>query len=159
MDTWKKEHEGNKPKTFQEKADFKTLLKSMAKEADKELNFDEAIKNAYFVHQSTALPDNVQEIFDAPKIDEKGEKDPFWVGCCALKKFYEANGRLPVSGTIPDMTALTDYYLAMQKLYVDKANQDLKQCQQLLDDICKERGLDAGNVDYDEKLQIICKNG
>lgn len=125
----------------------------MAKDIDKEVNFDEAVKNAYFVHQSTALPDNVQQIFEAPKIDDKNEKDAFWVGCSALKRFYEANGQLPVAGTIPDMTSTTDFYLAMQKVYVDKASQDQKQCQQFLEDICKERGLDASaNSEYDEKL-------
>ena len=33
---------------------------------------------------------------------------------------------MPVSGTIPDMTALTEFYLAIQKVYVDKAAEDLK---------------------------------
>lgn len=158
VEAWKQSHEGNKPKTHTEKEEFKALIKSMAKEADKELNFDEARKNAYFVHQSTNLPDEVQDIFGNAKIGDKSVGDPFWVCCSAVKKFYDANKRLPVSGTVPDMTAETGYYLEMQKVYVDKSLEDLKQCQQMLDDVCKERGLDSSNSEYQEKLQIICKN-
>lgn len=50
MEAWKKSHNGQKPKSFAEKGEFKELIKSMAKEADKELNFDEAMKNAFFMH-------------------------------------------------------------------------------------------------------------
>lgn len=129
MEAWKASHDGKKPNGFAEKGEFKTLIKSMALEADKELNFDEAAKNAFYVHQPAKLPDSVQDIFELAKIDDKNEKDPFWVCCAALKRFYDANKRLPVSGTVPDMTASTDAFLAMQKVYFDKSVQDLKQCQ------------------------------
>lgn len=158
MEAWKNGHDGKKPSGFAEKAEFKELIKGMALEFEKEVNFSEALKNAYFVHQSTDLPFNVQDIFEMAKIDDNNEKDPFWVCCSALKKFYEVNKRLPVSGTIPDMTAHTDSYLAMQKVYVDKAAEDLKQCQQILEDVCQERGLDASSAEYQEKLIVACKN-
>ena len=115
----------------------------MAKEADKEINFDEALKNAFFTHQSAKLPDNVQEIFDIPKIDDSSEMDPFWLCCSVLKKFYAKENRLPVSGTIPDMTSHTDYYLSLQKVYTDKSVQDLKECSAILEETFKERGVEA----------------
>lgn len=159
MEAWKKGHDGQRPKSFAEKGQFKELLKSMAKEADKEINFDEAAKNAFFMHQSPGLPDNVQEIFDVPKIDDAGEKDPFWVCCSVLKKFHGKHKRLPVSGTIPDMTSHTEYYLSLQKVYVEKAAADLKECTALLEDTVKERGIDAAKFpEYLEQLLLTCKN-
>jgi amyloid beta precursor protein binding protein 1 len=153
MEAWKKGHDGQRPKNFAEKGQFKELLKSMALEADKEINFDEAAKNAFFMHQSPNLPDNVQEIFDIPKIDDAGEKDPFWVCCSVLKKFHGKNKRLPVSGTIPDMTSHTEYYLSLQKVYVEKSVEDLKECTAILEETVKERGIDSAKFpEYQEQL-------
>ena len=47
LDKWKSEHQGKKPGNFNEKNQFKVMLKSMAKELSKELNFTEAIKHAF----------------------------------------------------------------------------------------------------------------
>ena len=42
----------------------------------------------------------------------------FWVLAHALKGFVanEGNGLLPLNGAIPDMTASTDNYIALQKM-------------------------------------------
>jgi len=85
----------------------------MALDYSKEVNFTEATSNAYQVFQSSDLPYNVQDIFDAPQTDDVQEKGEFWVCCTALKKFQAEHKRLPVSGSIPDMTSYTDYYLQL----------------------------------------------
>jgi len=45
----------------------------------------------------------------------------FWLCAAGLKAFYESNGRLPVSGVLPDMVSTTEFYLQLQNLYIAKA--------------------------------------
>ena len=41
------------------------------------------------------------------------------------KEFVEdGDGSVPLNGSVPDMTASSDMYIAMQKVYGDKARQD-----------------------------------
>ena len=49
---WKIEHDGLMPKTFDQKKLFKDLLKSMAIDFGKELNFDEAVKKSFMMFQT-----------------------------------------------------------------------------------------------------------
>jgi hypothetical protein len=49
IEAWKAQHDGNKPKNFAEKNEFKTFLKTMALDHSKEVNFTEAASNAYQV--------------------------------------------------------------------------------------------------------------
>lgn len=103
MEAWKAGHGGDPPKNFTEKQQFKDGIKKMARDYGQEVNFQEAIKEAFRIHQSTALSEEVKDIFTIAKIEDKSVKDPFWVGCCAVKRFYDANKRLPVMGVVPDM--------------------------------------------------------
>ena len=112
-DKWKTEHDGSMPKTFDQKKQFKDLLKSMAIDYSKELNFEEAIKKSFLMFQTPDYPD-VMEVLESPKITDSRITRPFWVFAAALKRFYDQNKALPVSGTIPDMTSHTDYYLGLQ---------------------------------------------
>ena len=47
------------PQNFKEKNEFKEFIKSMAKDYSKELNFEEAIKNAHLFYKDEGLPENV----------------------------------------------------------------------------------------------------
>ena len=47
------------PINFKEKNDFKEFIKTLAKDPSKELNFDEAIKNAHLFYKDSGLPENV----------------------------------------------------------------------------------------------------
>lgn len=120
---WKSEHDGQMPKTFPEKKEFKDLIKSMAMDFSKELNFDEGVKKSFLMFQTPDYPD-VMEVLENPKISDNSVKSSFWVYSAALKKFYDQVKTLPVSGAIPDMTSHTDYYLGLQSVYIKKAEQD-----------------------------------
>lgn len=120
---WKSEHDGQMPKTFPEKKEFKDLIKSMAMDFSKELNFDEGVKKSFLMFQTPDYPD-VMEVLENPKISDKSVKSSFSVYSAALKKFYDQVKTLPVSGAIPDMTSHTDYYLGLQSVYIKKAEQD-----------------------------------
>ena len=47
------------PINFKEKNEFKEFIKTLAKDPSKELNFDEAIKNAHLFYKDSGLPENV----------------------------------------------------------------------------------------------------
>jgi len=47
------------PTNFKEKNEFKDFIKTLAKDPSKELNFDEAIKNAHLFYKDLGLPENV----------------------------------------------------------------------------------------------------
>ena len=42
----------------------------------------------------------------------------------ALKKFVEKHNCLPVSGKIIDMASTSDFYIALQNIYIEKAEAD-----------------------------------
>lgn len=49
----------------------------------------------------------------------------FWVLVAALNRFMaaEGQGELPLDGAIPDMTATTESYIALQAIYREKAQE------------------------------------
>jgi NEDD8-activating enzyme E1 regulatory subunit len=75
----------------------------------------------------------------------------------ALNKFLKMNADdlMPHSGELPDMFSSTKYYVALQKVYESKAEEDKNQLRSLSDELCKEAGI--SNVD-DDTLDIFCKN-
>ena len=73
----------------------------------------------------------------------------------ALKGFYAAEKRLPVSGVIPDMIGETSVYLKLQKIYIDKAQEDRAKMKELLKDVIKERG---GEQIPEDEFVLFCKN-
>ena len=101
------------PSTFAEKKAFKDFVKTLAMDASKEVNFDEAIANSSLLFESTNLPANVQEIFDSSKIANVDGANKFWVAAAVIKQFHDEHKRLPVAGSVPDMTSTTEAFLAL----------------------------------------------
>ncbi len=61
----------------------------------------------------------MKAILDDPQCSNlNASTSDFWFLAAALKDFVanEGNGLLPVQGGIPDMTATTEGYLALQRL-------------------------------------------
>lgn len=57
---------GSTPSNFKEKQEFKdTYVKGLAKDFGKEINFAEALKNAFLLFQTTELNDELKEIFES----------------------------------------------------------------------------------------------
>ena len=108
-DKWRAAHDGAIPKNFAEKKEFKALIKSEAMEYAKSMNFEEAINNASVLYESKELSDDLKKIFESPKMGS----NTFWSVVEAIREFYREFGCLPVAGTIPDMTATPDMYLAL----------------------------------------------
>jgi NEDD8-activating enzyme E1 regulatory subunit len=71
------------------------------------------------------VDDVMRELLDDARADTlTPATPPFWVIVRALRDFVTAHGELPLSGELPDMTATTDQYLRLQRVFVDKAAED-----------------------------------
>eukprot|EP00934_Nitzschia_sp_Nitz4_P007493 Nitzschia sp. Nitz4//scaffold59_size112058//92722//95440//NITZ4_004125-RA/size112058-snap-gene-0.53-mRNA-1//1//CDS//3329555171//7483//frame0 len=105
---------GKLPTTFAEKQDFVKVLQSMRR-SDMELNFDEAIQNAYLAYTEPTV--TVPDQFDASST----------VGILfrGYESFVQSNGgRPPLNGSIPDMTSSTEWYIQLQSIYKTQADND-----------------------------------
>jgi amyloid beta precursor protein binding protein 1 len=125
---WKTNHDGNCPMTFVEKQEFQTFVKSKRRN-ENELNFEEAVQNAYLAYseQSIAIPEDLDTSSTLGKLYE------------GLQKFMDGHdGRPPLNGSIPDMTASTDWYVALQGIYKGQAEDDLKAMKQLCADVSED---------------------
>lgn len=120
---WKESHDGQLPGNFTEKQEFKDFVKSKSRDYNQELNFQEAIQNAYLAYTE-------RDVIAPENLDKNGTLNRLY---SALHTFMEQhNGRPPLNGSIPDMTANTDWYVQLQQIYKDQAEQDLNAMIQLV---------------------------
>lgn len=114
------------PKSTDEKESFRATIKSMARNYNDELNFQEACGDAYLAYAEREIPWEVQELLDATtdesvtatiqKFAASGaglRNVRFAVLLLALKRFLaQSDGRwAPLDGKIPDMTASTGEFI------------------------------------------------
>ena len=92
LHTWKENHGGNLPSTFAEKDQFKESIKGMARNYSKEVNFGEAVENAFKAFSYEAVPFEIQAILDDPKAESNEFHSDFWTLASALKQFVSENG-------------------------------------------------------------------
>ena len=120
---WKQTHGGNLPQSFADKQDFRNTIKQKSRDFDKELNFQEAVDNAYLAYTERTV-DCLEDGFvtDGDHITSK-----LGILLDALRKFIQAHNRPPLNGSIPDMTASTDIYVQLQTIYRDQAATDLQE--------------------------------
>uniref|UniRef100_H3AMY6 NEDD8-activating enzyme E1 regulatory subunit n=1 Tax=Latimeria chalumnae TaxID=7897 RepID=H3AMY6_LATCH len=128
LEKWRHEHSGQLPKTYKEKEAFRDLIRQgiLKNEngvpADEE-NFDEAVKNVNTALNITKIPSGIEEIFNDKRCTRTtAQIPPFWILARAVKEFVskEGQGNLPVRGTIPDMIADSDKFIALQNVYRER---------------------------------------
>ncbi|ORX67410.1 putative NEDD8-activating enzyme E1 regulatory subunit [Linderina pennispora] len=113
--------------TYAEKRKIKEEILCMAPNMDEE-NFREAHDKVNGDVIPYQIPAEVRRILSDPaaqNITAKSEK--FWIMAHALRAYMAspyADGQLPLSGTIPDMKADTKSYIALQRVYKQKADAD-----------------------------------
>jgi amyloid beta precursor protein binding protein 1 len=160
---WKAAHGGDLPKTTQDKADFRALIKKMARKPwGEEENLDEAMAFAYFAFGARPTPYDVQDVLDkAPTVslaDTPIKSQPFWALAKGLAAFVtKENGVLPLSGKLPDMTATTEMYIELQQLFRDKAEADQSSFSALVDEALTAAGLPTTTVSLEERRRF-CAN-
>ncbi|XP_065912451.1 NEDD8-activating enzyme E1 regulatory subunit-like [Dysidea avara] len=138
---WRDTHNGDLPKNYAQKKEFKELLRQGVRMNEKgspmeEENFDEAIKSVNTALVPTSIPSTVLALFSNVACTNlvPGSRK-FWFMVRALKEFVtaEGNGLLPVRGSIPDMTATSKMFIDLQKVYQTQANADTELFKKHLD--------------------------
>jgi amyloid beta precursor protein binding protein 1 len=142
------------PKTFAQKQDFvNNYVKPISRDCNKELNFQEAIANAYLAYTERDLV-----WLDEPA-PEKGSK----LGQLrtTLESFLKEHPdhRPPLNGSVPDMTASTNLYVLLQQLYKDQAQEDLEKMTEILRKQQEEHtGGESYEIVSDEDIANFCAN-
>jgi NEDD8-activating enzyme E1 regulatory subunit len=178
MEEWRKQHltassdgphngdQKRVPATFAEKQEFQRMVKLAARDYDAELNFQEAVQNAYLAYTSREVDrDRLAQLRSAtvpPAVDETSAVASasassslhacraFHAMLLGLEKFCDKHGRAPVQGSIPDMTSSTDLYVRLQALYRTQAHEDLEDLRRLTHN--KDVAVD------DDDLLTFCQN-
>eukprot|EP01087_Luapelamoeba_hula_P003121 TRINITY_DN12942_c0_g1_i1.p1 TRINITY_DN12942_c0_g1~~TRINITY_DN12942_c0_g1_i1.p1 ORF type:complete len:530 (+),score=100.91 TRINITY_DN12942_c0_g1_i1:84-1673(+) len=155
---WKAAHDGNLPNTREEKNQFKLAVREGQKE-EGEPNFQEAIAQAYRISSPTTLSYTTRELIADPSATNLTAQSPtFWILAAALKEFTEANNGLPpVLGSIPDMTADTHSFLALQQVYQQKAQEDIDAVAKSAAAILQRLGRSADEISP-EQVKLFCKS-
>lgn len=125
-------------------------------------NFKEAVENAHYLWSPPELPSEVAQYFahDKACAEVSGRSGRFWICLAALKAFVEAHPAqgLPLPGSIPDMTATTDLYLDLKRIYERKAEADVAQVAENVRKILARDKIDFSAAVGDDYLRLFCKN-
>jgi len=160
INKWKANNSGNFPSNYKEKDAFKqTILKSSP--SAKEENFQEAYKTAHKSYP-TSLPSELKNVLGDPKavVGNLHANSPnFWIIASAIKQFIdnEGGGMVPLMGSLPDMTATTELYIAIQKLYQEKANTDFTIVLRYVRAALSKLGKPETSIS-EEEVKKFCKN-
>jgi len=157
---WKSEHNNKPIKTPAEKAEIRKLIESTSRNILLEENFTEAKDNAHKAWVPYSISSNVKAIFEDEKCNNiKADSSPFWIVARAVKDFAanEGGNKLPLMGTLPDMTSTTEYYIALQKIYQEKALRDTSVVTKNVYDTLNRlnKSVDSISSDY---IKLFCKN-
>jgi amyloid beta precursor protein binding protein 1 len=157
---WKGNHAGKLPVTFQEKQEFVATIKAAARNYEQEINFHEAVSNAYTAYAAREVDREhlarLKRIAAASSTASTTSASTpslrtFSQLLAALDAFLQRHsGQPPVKGTIPDMHASTQLYVDLQKAYLQQADADLAEFKSLMLPA-------AGSID-DDTIKTFCQN-
>eukprot|EP00892_Ulva_mutabilis_P000800 jgi/Ulvmu1/10720/UM068_0005.1 len=160
---WRDQH-GTEPSSAAERRQFKELLRGWQHTIDgipvEEENFTEAVRQAHTAWMQPTVPKHVLELFlDESCTHLTASSSSFWILVAALKSFTEneGDGALPLEGSIPDMTATTDLFLALQRVYRARADAHCAAVLAHAHAALKALGRSAGEV-KPEDVRLFCRN-
>lgn len=134
---FKKQENKPLPTTQEDKKKFKDIIVKMQRN-NQEVNFAEALDNAYKAWLPYSIPEPVQNLLDQCTTRDTSE---FWIVARAVSQFVRDCGKLPLAGTIPDMTASTDMYIKLQEIYGSRSEGDCAAINAHVAMIQKEHGV------------------
>ena len=160
---WRSKH-GSLPTDRQAQRSFKQFLRELQRSSkegfvDEGENFKEAVDNAHYLWSPQSISSEVSMYLDrASEYLESDDVSDFWILAEALKRFVqEGDGNLPLSGSIPDMTATTDLYLDLKRLYEKKAESDVAKMAAHVREILTDLRRDQSEIGI-EYIRLFCKN-
>lgn len=174
LQQWAAQHDGKKPKSESEKKEFKALLKNVGtpvetsedgsvKPSYLRENYEEAIKNLNRFLEPVRLPSHLVELFGDESllnVNTTSRFSDFKVLLVALKLYIEGPGggvHWPLSGVVPDMTASSDVFMALQQLFLARAEQDRRAFADIVERVLVQANRGAEEIS-DEVIQIFCRN-
>ena len=165
LQRWKESHGGEIPKNYREKKEFKEMVRQGIRKNEEgvpldEENFDEGIQNVNSLIIPTRIPSTVQAILDDPAcISITPESSNFWLLARAVREFVanEGSGRLPLRGSIPDMTSSSDMYIELSRVYQAQARQDMEAVAGHLSQLLVSVGKSA-NAISEAEIKQFCRN-
>lgn len=175
LEMWACRNEGRKPTTRAEKKEFKDIIKAAgapteyhedgsAKISFLRENYKEAMQNVSRFLEPVVLPENLVDLFENESLMTMNASNPkinnFKVLLVALKEYIDGVGEgvhCPLSGVLPDMTATSDVFMNLQKIYQDKAEQDRNVFRDFVLRVLLRLNRPIDDIS-DEEIQIFCRN-
>ena len=165
LQKWKGTHNGEAPKAYKEKKELKAMIESGIRTNEEgvpldEDNFLEAVKNLNSSIVATQIPSAVLQIFDDPCCTLiSPDTNDFWLLARAVKEFVanEGCGRLPLRGSIPDMTSSSDLYVSLQRAYQTKAREDMEHVSEHLGQLLVSNNKPPNSIS-EETIKLFCRN-
>jgi NEDD8-activating enzyme E1 regulatory subunit len=171
---WAAQHDGKTPTTRAEMKEFKAILKTVGtpvehfedgtkKHSYLRDNYKEAQLNAGRFFEPVELPPLLVELFAMENLTTIGSDskiNDFKVLLIALKEYIAGPGEgvhWPLSGVVPDMTATSDMFMALQQLYQQKAEEDRLVFKDIVTRLLLQMNRESGDIS-DEVIQIFCRN-
>ena len=161
MRRWRDANGGRLPTTSAEKREVKAAISEMGRRFEQE-NIKEAVGSAYKSWTEAPVPAEVLSILKHAKTAAaQPGASKFFVLAAALGRFMaaEGGGKLPLEGSIPDMTSTTEFYLRLQHIYQAKAREDAEAVLAHARAVAAEGAgtPEACDIDY-ETARLFCKN-
>ncbi|XP_026193339.1 NEDD8-activating enzyme E1 regulatory subunit [Cyclospora cayetanensis] len=148
--------------TFPVESDVRQKIKDTVlrmQRSHDEANFEEALANVYrAVGPVRPSEEVVQIMMTASSLP--APSNTFWGLCRALHKFFMSEKALPVRRLTMDMTADTSSYVALQRVYAQKALEDEQKMRKLVDEELRQHtdGATPPPAPSVEELQCFLKN-
>ena len=131
LSEWKARNKEQPPLTFKEKTEFRSLVRSHARDtssAGPEENYDEACAAVLKTITAPTIGSGTRAMFSLPACQASNltsASSNFWITANAIQKFYDRHRVLPLPGSLPDMKATSASYIRLQNIYKSKARADV----------------------------------
>lgn len=132
--------QGQPPSNYAEKLQFQKQLVAMLRDLAIEGNFSEAREHYIRALHKTMVSLELQKLFTNPNALVTHRSLMFWVCIAALRRFIDEEGAVPLLGNLPDMVSDTKSYIALQKIYQNKARRDQSRFHEIVNDVLTSIG-------------------
>ncbi|KAF7271077.1 hypothetical protein GWI33_016037 [Rhynchophorus ferrugineus] len=164
LNKYRNEHNGQIPQKREDKEILKQMIRDSGHSEEGnnrfvlEENFEQAIHYANSCITPRSIPEHVKVILDDDCcINLKQHSSPFWIMCAALREHVQAEGELPLKGTLPDMAADTMSYVTLQNIYRKQAEHHIESVYRRVQQIVRSLGLPQDYIAEDE-VKYFCKH-
>ena len=166
---WRDARGGAAPATPDERAAFRAGLAALRRRAPEdqggapleEENFDELARAAFHAWTPARVPSEAAAVLEDPlSADPPRDAPAFWLLAASLRAFVRAEGggtRPPLEGSLPDMASTTAAYVALQRVYREKAAADAAAVGAHLRALLRRLGRDEAEIPAEE-VRRACRH-